>query len=602
MKKITSIALCISFALSHQSASADVTINPPQLNRSHEHHFKADQHLSDRAAGLFNRVLNHIPPEQLESLATRYLEQVERIESSNLDYDESRVQSQAVNQEVGKAIKDYLKHQKVSNPRFFLSSGQVEGWCLRTADLSCSGAINPFGELAHLDSETSLVGGFSLVVGKPNLSATVETTLNTEPGQTYTLSFDFSGDFKRYPGNSYTFQPVSAVINIGGESVLITKSHPLVEEEFWVRGLQGYVDAPWDNGTHGRHWEKVELQFMASHSQTRLSFTNLSQTQEHAQTTPLMISNVMVYDDVTADKGIQPGKVAAIATAGVGLVGLAGTIWYWAKKGRLSNVFESLGYGSTTVGPGTQAMGLTQAFDDMYEIVQGSGGHDALLNYLTYPTQEYGTGYFSKAVSAADLNTMAEMGFKDLDSGLRANQVAFEDGATYLTKMVSSSAVVDEQTVIKFDSQESAANFARQLDSYLLREEEAIAGIAEHVSSISVMVGGSEANAVVAEHESVIVLHSAAEFEYGEAGMMGIGEFMARFALVNEFDQYIVDSLPFTYNSTSLAGIGWSSIIDDVNDTAAEAIHGAYQAGMTAEEFSAAAMEALEVAGVVALL
>ena len=601
MKKITSIALCISFALSHQSACADVTITPPQLNSSHEHHFKADQQLSDRAAGLFNRVLNHIPPEQLERLATRYLEQVEMIENSNLDNNESRIQNQAVNQEVGKAIQYYLKHQKVSNPRFFLSSGQVEGWCLRATDLSCSGAINPFGDLAHLDSETSLVGGFSLIVGKPNLSATVETTLNTQPGQTYTLSFDFSGDFKRYPGNSYTFQPVSAVVNIGGESVLITKSHPLVEEEFWVSGLLGHVDAPWDNGDNGRHWEKVELQFIASHSQTKLSFTNLSQTQDHAQTTPLMISNVMVYDDVTVDKGIQLGKVAAVATAGVGLVGLAGTVWYWAQKGRLSNAFESLGYSSTTVGPGTEAMGLTQAFDDMYEIVQGNGGHDALLNYLTYPTQEYGAGYFSKAVSDSDLDAMAEMGFKDLDSGLRANQVAFEDGATYLTKMVSSSAA-EEQTVIKFDSQESAANFARQLDSYLLREEQAVAGIAEHVSSISVMVGGSEANAVVAEHESVIVLHSAGEFEYGEAGMMGIGEFMVRFALVNEFDQYIVDSLPFTYNSTSLAGIGWSSIIDDVNDTAAEAIHGAYQAGMTAEEFSTAAMEALEVAGVVALL
>jgi hypothetical protein len=122
------------------------------------------------------------------------------------------------------------------------------------------------------------------------------------------------------------------------------------------------------------------------------------------------------------------------------------------------------------------------------------------------------------------------------------------------------------------------------------------------VNSISVIVGTDEANAVVAEHESVIILHSASEFEAGDAGLMGVGEFVARFAVTNGFEQSIVDSLPFIYNSTSLAGVGWSSVVEDVSQAATTAIHSSYQAGMTAEEFSEAAMEALEVAGIVALL
>ncbi|MFS1887820.1 hypothetical protein BCU53_006905 [Vibrio lentus] len=247
-------------------------------------------------------------------------------------------------------------------------------------------------------------------------------------------------------------------------------------------------------------------------------------------------------------------------------------------------------------------MKLNASFDDMYEIMQGNGGIQALENYLTFPTREYGADYFETQITQSDLNFMTEMGFNELHTGLPANQVPFGESATYITKTVSDTTPIEEQTVIKFDSQEAAASFVRQLDSYLLREEEAISGISQHVNSISVIVGTDEANAVVAEHESVIILHSASEFEVGNAGLMGVGEFVARFAVLRGFEQSIVDSLPFTYNSTSLAGVGWSSITADVNDTAALAIHTSYQAGMTAEEFSAAAMEALEVAGIVALL
>ncbi|PNQ53975.1 hypothetical protein C1141_18370, partial [Vibrio agarivorans] len=518
-------------------------------------------------------------------------------------YQESRVNDDAVKQEVAESIKYYLKHQLISNPRFTITRGEIDGWCLETMESSCLNSIEPFDDLVHLDNHKAPSGGFTLIVGKPNHQATIKTVVQTVPGQSYTLSFDISGEFVKFPGLSYTYQPLNTVVSIGREETLITKEHPLIAEEFWSGGVYGVVDAPWDNNENGRNqWEKVELQFTATQQQTVLSFTNLARTNSGQQTSPTMLSNVMIYDDVTADKGLQPGKIALITTAGVSAAALAGTTVYLAKKGIIQDALQSLGYSLTTVGPGTDTMKLTASFDNMYEIVQGNGGVQALENYLTFPTREYGAEYFENQVSQANLNFMSDMGFRELGTDLPANQLSFNESATYITKTVSGSTPIEEQTVLKFDSQEVAAQFSKQLDSYLLREEGAIPGISQHVNSISVIIGTDEANAVVSEHESVIILHSAAEFDVGNAGQMGVGEFVARFAIERGFEQNIVDSLPFIYNSTSLAGIGWSSITADVGDTAASVIHTSYQVGMTLEEFSAAAMEALEVAGIVALL
>nr|PMI86540.1 hypothetical protein BCU35_02270 [Vibrio lentus] len=575
----------------------------PTLNSSHEHKFKANNQLSRESELTFNFVLNNGPRNTLDTLSKSYLNQIEIIDKNNPLYDENRVNRDAVKQEVAESIQYYLKHQLVLNPRFAILGGKVEEWCLEALDSSCVSPIAPFGQLANLDTALAPSGGFTLIVGKPNSQATIKTILQTVPGQRYTLSFDITGEFVKHPGLSYTYQPLNTRVSIGGEDTLITKAHPLIQEEFWSGGVYGVVDAPWDNNENGRnHWEKVELQFVATQEQTILSFTNLARTNSGQQTSPTMLTNIMVYDDVTADKGLQPGKVAVIATAGVSVAGLTGTAIYLARKGVVQNAFQALGYSSTTVGPGTDAMKLNASFDDMYEIMQGNGGIQALENYLTFPTREYGADYFETQITQSDLNFMTEMGFNELHTGLPANQVPFGESATYITKTVSDTTPIEEQTVLKFDSQEMAANFVRQLDSYLLREVDAAVGVREYVSSISVIIGTEDANAVVAEHESVIILHSASEFEVGNAGLMGVGEFVARFAVLRGFEQSIVDSLPFTYNSTSLAGVGWSSITADVNDTAALAIHTSYQAGMTAEEFSAAAMEALEVAGIVALL
>ncbi len=599
---IKKLALGISLAMVQYSAFADHNTFPT-LNSSHEHKFKANSQLSRESELTFNFVLNNGPRNKLDTLSKSYLNQIEIIDKNNPLYDENRVNRDAVKQEVAESIQYYLKHQLVLNPRFAILGGKVEEWCLEALDSTCVSPIEPFGQLAHLDSAMAPSGGFTLIVGKPHSQATIKTILQTVPGQRYTLSFDITGKFVKHPGLSYTYQPLNTRVSIGGEDTLITKAHPLIQEEFWSGGVYGVVDAPWDNNENGRnHWEKVELQFVATQEQTILSFTNLARTNSGQQTSPTMLSNIMVYDDVTADKGLQPGKVAVIATAGVSVAALAGTTVYLARKGVFQDVFQALGYSATTVGPGTDAMKLNASFDDMYEILQGNGGKQALENYLTFPTREYGAEYFENQISESDLNFMTDMGFKELHTGLPANQLPFDESATYITKTVSDIAPIEEQTVIKFDSQEAAASFVRQLDSYLLREEDAIPGISQHVNSISVIVGTDEANAVVAEHESVIILHSASEFEAGDAGLMGVGEFVARFAVTNGFEQSIVDSLPFIYNSTSLAGVGWSSVVEDVSQAATTAIHSSYQAGMTAEEFSEAAMEALEVAGIVALL
>ncbi|MEC7939894.1 MAG: hypothetical protein VX212_04945 [Pseudomonadota bacterium] len=288
---------------------------------------------------------------------------------------------------------------------------------------------------------------------------------------------------------------------------------------------------------------------------------------------------------MTADKGLQLGKVRLIATAGVSVAALAGTTVYLARKGVFQDVFQALVYSAITVGPVSDNIKLNASFDDMYEIQQGNGGKQALENYLNFPSREYAAEYFENQISESDLNFMTDMGFKELHTGLPVNHLPFDESATYITKTVSDIAPIEEQTVIKFDSKEAAASFVRQLDSYLLMEEDAIPGISRHVNSISVIVGTDEANAVVAEHKSVIILHSASEFEAGDTGLMGVGEFVARFAVANGFEQSIVDSLPFIYNSTSLASVGWSSVIEDVSQAATTAIYSSYQVEMTAEEF-----------------
>ncbi|EDP60158.1 hypothetical protein AND4_02078 [Vibrio sp. AND4] len=573
------------------------------MNHSYDHKFKANGELAKQTGALLNIALNSMPPNQLNSLAEDYLNQVEAIDLSASLYSEERSKNDAIKQKVAESILYLKKHQHISNPRFLPTEGNIAGWCVELANSSCSDSISLFGENAYLDEEQSQTGGYSLIVGKPNIEATVKTTLQTVPGQTYTLSFDMTGNFVKYHTFSYTYQPVYAVVDIGGEKVELNKQHPLVEIDYWIRGNFGHVYAPWDNQENGRkHWEKVELQFVASQQQTTLSFTHKAQTELGQKTSPLMLSNVMVFDDVTADKELSPGKVALIASSTVTVVGAGATLVYLAKKGIIQNVFAKLGLTSTTVGPGTRTMAITTAFDDMYEIMQGSGGRQVIENYLAYPTFEYGAEYFHNPITPSDLDLMADMGFREVATGMSANQLQFEDSATYITKTVSLSTPIEEQTVIKFGSQEQAANFARQLDSYLLREEIAIPGIHQYVNSISVMIGNEEANASVAEHESVIILHSAAEFDVGGVVQIGVTEFISRFAMLRGFDQYIVDSLPFTYNPTSLSGIGWSSIAEDVNLAASTVIHSAYQEGMTVEEFSTAAMEALELAGVVALL
>ena len=602
MKKINTITLLIALATNSSFSLADPN-EMSMMNGSHEHKFKANGELSGQADILLNMALNSMSPTQLNSLATNYLKQVEDIDVSGPNYDEERTKNDAVKQEVAESIFYLLKHQHVSNPRFIPTSNGITGWCLQDPKSGCNGPISPFGTNARIDESKAPNGGYSLIVGKPNTEATITTLLQTVPGHTYTLSFEMTGEFVKYPGLSYTYQPVNSVVNVGGETVFLNKQHPLFKTEFWIRGNLGYSYAPWDNRENGRdHWEKVELQFVASQQQTSLSFTSKALTSDGAQTSPLMLSNVMVFDDVTADKGVSDGKVALIASSGVAILGSAATAVYLAKKGIINNVFNNLGYTSTSVGPGTETMHLTRALDDMYEIVQGNGGQQVLENYLTFPTREYAEEYFRNAVTPTDLNYMAQMGFRNVETGMPADQLTFEESAEYITKIVSKTAPIEEQTVIKFDSQVQAANFARQLDSYLLREETAEPGIHQYVNSISVMIGKEEANAVIAEHESVIILHSASEFEFGSAGQMGIGEFVSRFAISNGFDQYIVDSLPFIYNSSILAGIGWSSIPEDVSFLASSVIHNSYQPGMTVEEFSSAALEALELAGVIAAL
>ncbi|WP_307697781.1 hypothetical protein, partial [Vibrio azureus] len=572
------------------------------MSASHKHLFTADNQRHEEAKVLFNVILNRIPRGQLGKLSQDYLI---KLADQQPDTTESNEQSQdiAVKQETAKAIQYYLRHQKVDNGRFIKIGDKVAGWCLVTDKGNCEGPLNTTGALSHIKQGVSPSGGNALVVGKPNSQTSILTTLETLPGQTYTLSFNYTGGFVKYSGNTYTFQPVSALVRIGAEQTLIEMQHPFVEEKFWIGGSEGVINAPWDNNQDGHRWEKVELQFVATQYQTVLEFTHLAQNNNQQQTSPLMLSNVMVYDDVIVDKSLQPGKVAFVATSGAAVMGAGGTWLYLANKGASANYFQSLGYSLTTVGPGTKNMALNAAFDDMHEIMQGSGGLEVLENYISFTTREYGSAYFKQPISRAEFNVLAQEGYTELDTGISANALTFDDNATYVTKpIVGQSVDAEVQTVIKFTSQQRAIDFVRQLDRYLMIQTSQVQAIRQQIHSLSVLVGNTEANAVAAEHESVIVFHTGNTITLNGSSQVGLNEFVAWFAKSNGYKSSIVDSLPFTYNSTSVSGIGWSSIIEDVDSVAANVIHNSYQAGMTVEEFSTAAIEAMEAAGILVML
>ncbi|AUI87363.1 hypothetical protein BS333_03925 [Vibrio azureus] len=563
--------------------------------------FKADQQLSGEASQRFNSLLNYVARSSLNNIANRYIQGTSIIDAPLPNYDLLRARETAIKQEVGEAILYYLQHQKVLNPRFTPTLNDIENWCLLQQNSRCTYPLNIRNTPTQLDSIKGPSGSFSLIVGKPNQSAAIQTTLATVPGQSYTLSFDFTGDFINYSEMVYTYQPVHLQIEVADEQVSVVKQHPLIAKEFWVNGQQGTVGRPFDNTTDGRSWEKVEVQFIANSHQTTLSFFNNAYTSQGTQTSPAILSNVMVYDDITTDKDLGHGHLAAIASTGAVVSGLGATIVYLAKKGRIGNPFEFLGFSSTTIGPKTVTQSLSSAFNDLHSLMKSNGAPQAIHDYLAVPTEGYAQAYYQQEVSTTELDIMSEMGFIEASTGQPANQASIETGGTTLVKTINQSADVAEKTVIKFDSQTAAANFAKQLDSYLLREVDAIPGIHEKIGSISVNIGAEGSTAEIAGHESVEILHSATEFEFGNEGEMGISEFIARFVIDRGFKASVVDSLPFIYNTTSLAGVGWSSHIGDINEVASESISSAYEAGMSASEFGAAALEGLEITGIILL-
>ncbi|GEM76850.1 hypothetical protein [Vibrio sagamiensis] len=557
--------------------------------------------MSKKASQRFNMILNNVERSNLNNIANNYIQSTSILDTSHSDYDHYRAQEAAIKQEIGEAILYYLQHQKVLNPRFIPTLTKIESWCSLQQNNHCTTPLNIHNSTTQLDSEKGPSNGFSLIVGKPNQSTTIQTVLATIPGQSYTLSFNFSGNFINYNEMNYSYQPVSLQVEIADEKISLFKQHPLITEEFWINGRRGTVDRPFHNTTDGRSWEKVEVQFIANSHQTTLSFLNNAYTSQGIQTSPAILSNVMVYDDITADKDLNHRYLATIASTGAVLSGLGATTVYLAKKGMIGNPFQVLGFSSTTIGPKTATESFTSAFNDLHSIMKTGGAQQAIHEYLAIPTEEYAQAYYHQEVSTTELDIMSEIGFLEAGTGLPANQASIETGGTTLVKTINQSADVAEKTVIKFDSQTAAANFAKQLDSYLLREVDAIPGIHEKIGSISVNIGAEGSTAEVAGHESVEILHSAAEIEFGNAGKMGISEFITKFVIERGFSASVVDSLPFIYNTTSLAGIGWNSHIGDVNEVASESISSAYEAGMSASEFGAAALEGLEITGIILL-
>ncbi|PNQ53991.1 hypothetical protein [Vibrio sagamiensis] len=595
-------ALILISALLVQGLLIADELESKSMNASYKHFFTADNKLHDEATGLFNKILNQIPREKLGKLSKDYLLQLEDKQGEYLESQEKNLDT-AVKQETAYAIQYYLQHQKVDNSRFVKSGNKVAGWCLVIGEGKCDSPLNAHGTLTRIKQGASTSGGNALVVGRTKVQTSILTSLQTIPGQTYTLSFSYTGDFVKNSGRSYIFRPVSTLVSIGAEETLIEMQHPIVEEEFWSGRSRGVLNAPWDNNQNGYRWEKVEMQFVATQSQTTLGFTYLDKNDNGQETTPIMLSNVMVYDDATADKSLQPGQIAYVATSGAAVAGVGGTILYLVNKGHITNYFQSLGYGLTTVGPGTKIMRINAAFDDMHEIMQGNGGLEVLGNYLNFTTREYAEDYFKHPIQASQFNALAHEGFVELDTGIRADALTFDESATYITKPIfAQSTDINVQTVIKFTSQQRAIDFVRHFNSYLMTQNSQVQAIRREIHSLNVLVGNTEANAVAAEHESVIVFHTGNSITLNGTRQISLNELVAWFAKTNGFKSSIVDSLPFTYSSTSVSGIGWSSIIEDINSIAANIIHDSYQAEMTVEEFSTAAIEAMEAAGILVML